>query len=126
MDSVKKIIEVEKLITAIYADEIHLYGSRPYYAQILKIIYHINLKTWKDKDLTCDNETFIEHALGSNINAVTRGLNLPRETIRRKVNELIELDYVMRVDGNLYVTQKYRKLTFEKSVLFHKKMSNLA
>jgi len=34
MDSVKKIIEVEKLITAIYADEIHLYGSRPYYAQI--------------------------------------------------------------------------------------------
>lgn len=126
MDSVKKIIEVEKLITAIYADEIHLYGSRPYYAQILKIIYHINLKTWKDKDLTCDNETFIEHALGSNINAVTRGLNLPRETIRRKVNELIELDYVMRVDGKLYVTQKYRKTTFEKSVLFHKKMSNLA
>lgn len=126
MDSVKKIIEVEKLITAIYADEIHLYGSRPYYAQILKIIYHINLKTWKDKDLTCDNETFIEHALGSNINAVTRGLNLPRETVRRKVNELIELDYVMRVDGKLYVTQKYRKTTFEKSVLFHKKMSNLA
>ncbi|MDC0899378.1 hypothetical protein OAS08_03815 [Candidatus Pelagibacter sp.] len=126
MDSVKKIIEVEKLITAIYADEVHLYGSRPYYAQILKIIYHINLKTWKDKDLTCDNETFIEHALGSNINAVTRGLNLPRETIRRKVNELIELDYVMRVDGKLYVSQKYRKPTFEKSVLFHKKMSNLA
>ncbi|WP_440912146.1 hypothetical protein [Candidatus Pelagibacter sp.] len=126
MDSVKKIIEVEKLITAIYADEIHLYGSRPYYAQILKIIYHINLKTWKDKDLICDNETFIEHALGSNINAVTRGLNLPRETVRRKVNELIELDYVMRVDGKLYVTQKYRKTTFEKSVLFHKKMSNLA
>ena len=126
MDSVKKIIEVEKLITAIYADEIHLYGSRPYYAQILKIIYHINLKTWKDKDLTCDNETFIEHALGSNINAVTRGLNLPRETVRRKVNELIELDNVMRVDGKLYVTQKYRKTTFEKSVLFHKKMSNLA
>ena len=126
MDSVKKIIEVEKLITAIYADEIHLYGSRPYYAQILKIIYHINLKTWKDKDLTCDNETFIEHALGSNINAVTRGLNLPRETVRRKVNELIELDYVIRVDGKLYVTQKYRKTTFEKSVLFHKKMSNLA
>jgi len=126
MDSVKKIIEVEKLITAIYADEMHLYGSRPYYAQILKIIYHINLKTWKDKDLTCDNETFIEHALGSNINAVTRGLNLPRETVRRKVNELIELDYVMRVDGKLYVTQNYRRPKFQKSVLFHKKMSNLA
>jgi len=125
MDSVKKIIEVEKLITAIYADEIHLYGSRPYYAQILKIIYHINLKTWKDKDLTCDNETFIEHALGSNINAVTRGLNLPRETIRRKTNELIDEKLVIRTEKGLFVTQKYRINSYKKSILFNEKLSNL-
>ena len=67
----------------------------------------------------------METALGSNINAVTRALKLPRETIRRKTNELIDDKLVIRTEKGLFVTQKYRINSYKKSVLFDEKLSNL-
>jgi len=131
MDSVEKIIKIEQLLNSIHIDDIHEFGNGSYYPQILRAIYSVNLKTWDCKNnlncqkFSCTHECFMETALGSNINAVTRALKLPRETIRRKTNELIDEKLVIRTEKGLFVTQKYRINSYKKSILFNEKLSNL-
>ena len=69
--------------------------EQSYYPQILKIISSVNLRSFKEENVVCDNHTFFVNCTWHNINAVARGLNLPRETSRRKVEELINLNWVI-------------------------------
>ena len=64
----------------------------------------------KKINVLCDDTTFPNTALGTNINAIARGLNLPRETTRRKVEELIKLNWVFKCNSELYVSQKWREI----------------
>lgn len=101
---------IEDFVATIYSTDICDFGNKSYYPQILKIISSVNLRGFKGDEIICDNDIFCNSALGTNINAVARGLNLPRETTRRKVEELIKLGWVFRCNNELYVTSKWRKL----------------
>nr|MBC8399842.1 hypothetical protein [Flavobacteriales bacterium] len=84
--------------------------GKSYYPQILKIISSVNLRSFKEENVICDNLIFINTAIGSNINAVARGLKLPRETSRRKIEELINLNWIIKKNSKLYVSQKWRTI----------------
>ena len=100
--------------------------GRTYFASESYGLHLINCKNNQNcQNFSCTDECFMETALGSNINAVTRALKLPRETIRRKTNELIDDKLVIRTEKGLFVTQKYRINSYKKSVLFDEKLSNL-
>ena len=101
---------IEDFVATIYSTDIDNFGNKSYYPAILKIISSVNLRSFKENDVLCDNNTFCNTALGTNINAIARGLNLPRETTRRKVEELIKLNWVFRCNSELYVTQKWREI----------------
>ena len=101
---------IEDFVATIYSTDIDNFGNKSYYPAILKIISSVNLRSFKENDVLCDNTTFYKTALGTNINAISRGLNLPRETTRRKVEELIKLNWVFRCNSELYVTQKWREI----------------
>ena len=101
---------IEDFVATIYSTDIDNFGNKSYYPAILKIISSVNLRSFKESDVLCDNATFCNTALGTNINAISRGLNLPRETTRRKVEELIKLNWVFRCNSELYVTQKWREI----------------
>ena len=101
---------IEDFVATIYSTDIDNFGNKSYYPAILKIISSVNLRSFKESDVLCDNTTFSNTALGTNINAIARGLNLPRETTRRKVEELIKLNWVYRCNSELYVTQKWREI----------------
>ena len=101
---------IEDFVATIYSTDIDNFGNKSYYPAILKIISSVNLRSFKESDVLCDNTTFCNTALGTNINAIARGLNLPRETTRRKVEELIKLNWVYRCNSELYVTQKWREI----------------
>ena len=103
---------IEDFVATIYSTDIYDFGNKSYYPQILKIISSVNLRGFKGDEIVCDNDIFCNSALGTNINAVARGLNLPRETTRRKVEELIKLKWVFRFNSELYVTQKWREINF--------------
>ena len=103
---------IEDFVATIYSTDICDFGNKSYYPQILKIISSVNLRSFKGDEIICDNDIFCNSALGTNINAVARGLNLPRETTRRKVEELIKLKWVFRFNSELYVTQKWREINF--------------
>jgi len=103
---------IEDFVATIYSTDIYHYGNKSHYPQILKTISSVNLRCFLGEEVTCDNDTFCSSALGSNINAIARGLDLPRETTRRKVEELIKLGWVFRCNNELYVTSKWRKLNF--------------
>ena len=103
---------IEDFVATIYSTDICDFGNKSYYPQILKIISSVNLRGFKGDEIICDNDIFCNSALGTNINAVARGLNLPRETTRRKVEELIKLKWVYRYNSELYVTQKWREINF--------------
>ena len=103
---------IEDFVATIYSTDIYDFGNKSYYPQILKIISSVNLRGFKGDEIICDNDIFCNSALGTNINAVARGLNLPRETTRRKVEELIKLKWVYRYNSELYVTQKWREINF--------------
>jgi len=103
---------IEDFVATIYSTDIYDFGNKSYYPQILKIISSVNLRGFKGDEIVCDNDIFCNSALGTNINAVARGLNLPRETTRRKVEELIKLKWVYRYNSELYVTQKWREINF--------------
>jgi len=87
---------IEDFVATIYSTDIYHYGNKSHYPQILKTISSVNLRCFLGEEVTCDNDTFCSSALGSNINAIARGLDLPRETTRRKVEELIKLGWVFR------------------------------
>ena len=103
---------IEDFVATIYSTDIYDFGNKSYYPQILKIISSVNLRGFKGDEIICDNDIFCNSALGTNINAVARGLNLPRETTRRKVEELIKLKWVYKCNSELYVTQKWREINF--------------
>ena len=103
---------IEDFVATIYSTDIYDFGNKSYYPQILKIISSVNLRGFKGDEIVCDNDIFCNSALGTNINAVARGLNLPRETTRRKVEELIKLKWVYKYNSELYVTQKWREINF--------------
>ena len=103
---------IEDFVATIYSTDICDFGNKSYYPQILKIISSVNLRGFKGDEIICDNDIFCNSALGTNINAVARGLNLPRETTRRKVEELIKLKWVYKYNSELYVTQKWREINF--------------
>ena len=103
---------IEDFVATIYSTDICDFGNKSYYPQILKIISSVNLRGFKGDEIICDNDIFCNSALGTNINAVARGLNLPRETTRRKVEELIKLKWVYKCNSELYVTQKWREINF--------------
>ena len=103
---------IEDFVATIYSTDISDFGNKSYYPQILKIISSVNLRSFKGDEIICDNDIFCNSALGTNINAVARGLNLPRETTRRKIEELIKLKWVLRYNSELYVTQKWREINF--------------
>ena len=103
---------IEDFVATIYSTDICDFGNKSYYPQILKIISSVNLRSFKGDEIICDNDIFCNSALGTNINAVARGLNLPRETTRRKVEELIKLKWVYKYNSELYVTQKWREINF--------------
>ena len=71
---------IEDFVATIYSTDIDNFGNKSYYPAILKIISSVNLRSFKDENIICDDKTFCDTALGTNINAVARGLNLPRET----------------------------------------------
>lgn len=99
---------IENFVATIYSEDIYKFGGKSYYPQILKIISSVNLRSFKEENVICDNHTFISTAIGSNINAVARGLKLPRETSRRKIEELINLNWIIKKNSKLYVSQKWR------------------
>ena len=103
---------IEDFVATIYSTDIYDFGNKSHYPQILKIISSVNLRGFKEDEIVCDNDIFCKSALGTNINAVARGLNLPRETTRRKVEELIKLKWVYKYNSELYVTQKWREINF--------------
>ena len=103
---------IEDFVATIYSTDIDNFGNKSYYPAILKIISSVNLRSFKDENIICDDKTFCDTALGTNINAVARGLNLPRETTRRKVEELIRLNWVFRCNSELYVTKNWREINY--------------
>jgi len=101
---------IENFVATIYSEDIYKFGGKSYYPQILKIISSVNLRSFKEENVICDNHTFISTAIGSNINAVARGLKLPRETSRRKIEELINLNWIIKKNSKLYVSHKWRTI----------------
>mgnify|MGYP000126398371 CR=1 FL=1 len=69
--------------------------------------------------------TPVAENLGISLVLARKPGKLPRETIRRKTNELIDDKLVIRTEKGLFVTQKYRINSYKKSVLFDEKLSNL-
>ncbi len=45
-------------------------------------------------------------SLGVNVRSIAESLEIPKETVRRKVQELIEAGWVVRQDGNLHATAR--------------------
>ena len=112
--------EIENLIATIYSNDISDFGNKSYYPQILKIVSSVNFRIF-DGDTNCSDEEFSATALGSNINSISRGLGLPRETVRRKVQELITDKKLFKKDGKLFVTKEFReKNTKNIDLLVHK------
>jgi hypothetical protein len=51
-------------------------------------------------------------SLGLNVRSIAESLAIPKETVRRKVQDLIEAGWVVRQDGNLHATARaYQDLT---------------
>lgn len=44
--------------------------------------------------------------LGTNVRSISESLGIPRETVRRKVRELLEAGWLVRPDGKLYFTAR--------------------
>jgi DNA-binding IclR family transcriptional regulator len=50
-------------------------------------------------------------SLGTNVASIAATLGIPKETVRRKISELIEAGWLVRRRGRLYLTaQAYRGL----------------
>ena len=117
--------EIENLIATIYSNDISDFGSKSYYPQILKIISSVNFRIF-DGDANCSDEDFCKQALGSNINSIARGLGLPRETVRRKVQELIKNNKIFKIDNRLFVTKEFREKNSKNIEILAQKFQKLA
>lgn len=117
--------EIENLIATIYSNDISDFGNKSYYPQILKIVSSVNFRIF-DGDTNCSDEEFSATALGSNINSISRGLGLPRETVRRKVQELITDKKLFKKDSKLFVTKEFREKNTKNIELLAHKFQKLA
>lgn len=99
---------IENFVTSIYTSDIFNFGEISFYPQILKCISSVNLKSFHGCEITCNDDTFFKESLGASINSISRGLNLPRETTRRKIVELEKLNWIIRNDSKIYVSQNWR------------------
>ena len=99
---------IENFVTSIYTSDIFNFGEISFYPQILKCNSSVNLKSFHGCEITCDDDTFFKKSLGASINSISRGLNLPRETTRRKIVELEKLNWIIRNDSKIYVSQNWR------------------
>lgn len=113
MTGLEKFKKVENFINSIYSSDIVNYGDKSFYPQILKSISSVNLEKFNGSELTCDDDTFSKQSLGASINSISRSLNIPRETIRRKVSELINLKWAFKYNSQIFVSQKWRKKNLE-------------
>lgn len=113
MTGLEKFKKVENFINSIYSSDIVNYGDKSFYPQILKSISNVNLEKFNGSELTCDDDTFSKQSLGASINSISRSLNIPRETIRRKVSELINLKWAFKYNSQIFVSQKWRKKNLE-------------
>ena len=125
MCKIKTYKEIENLIATIYSNDIIDFGNRSYHPQILKIVSSVNFRIFEGA-INCSDEEFSATALGSNINSIARGLGLPRETIRRKVQELIIDKKIFKNDGKLFVTREFREKNTKNINLLAQKFKKLA
>ena len=125
MCNTKTYKEIENLIATIYSNDISEFGNKSYYPQILKIVSSVNFRIF-DGDTNCSDEEFSATALGSNINSISRGLGLPRETVRRKVQELITDKKLFKKDSKLFVTKVFREKNMKNIELLAHKFQKLA
>ena len=58
--------------------------------------------------LTVMIKLFFETSLGASINSIARGLKLPRETTRRKIDELVKLNWIVKFKSKIYVNHIWR------------------
>ena len=117
--------EIENLIATIYSNDISDFGNKSHYPQILKIVSSVNFRIFEG-DTNCSDEEFSTNALGSNINSISRGLGLPRETVRRKVQELITDKKLFKKDSKLFVTKEFREKNIKNIELLVNKFQKLA
>ena len=116
---------IEDFVTSIYVKDIDNYGEKSFYPQILKSVSSVNLRKFKGHELTCNDITFSSCSLGASINSISRGLNLPRETIRRKILELIKLEWLYRHNSQIYVSQKWRVKNLENNLVLIRTLKKL-
>jgi hypothetical protein len=71
---------------------------------------HPEFKTRRQRDMLGD-EIGVFPSLGTNVRSIAASIGVPRESVRRKVLELIALAWVVRRGRNLLITnQGYRQL----------------
>ncbi|WP_440643146.1 hypothetical protein [Candidatus Pelagibacter sp. HIMB123] len=117
---------IEDLVTSIYTKDISDFGDRSYYPQILKLVSRINLKNFTNENLICENEVFCSTSNGASINLISRSLGLPRETVRRKVSELIKLNWLVRDNLKIYVSKEWRKKNLKNNEIILKELIELS
>ena len=90
------------------------------------MVSRINLKNFTNENLICENEVFCSTSNGASINLISRSLGLPRETVRRKVSELIKLNWLIRENSKIYVSQEWRKKNLENNEIILKELIELS
>lgn len=117
---------VENLIALIYTNDIYNFGEKSFYPQILKTVSSVNLRQFTDEELNCEDDTFSKKSLGASINSVARSLRLPRETVRRKISELIELKWLFRSNSQIYVSKNWRIKNLQNSETLIRKIKSIS
>jgi hypothetical protein len=98
------------------------------------ILLVVNLRSTEHPDFRASTKDgLLNHAdpvfpsLGTNVRSLSESLNIPRETARRKVAELIETGWLARRGSSLHYTrQAFRQLTPIREALGALALSNFA
>jgi len=76
-----------------------------------------NLEKFRIKELKKLNDKDIEKKFNpTSINYISRSLDVPRETIRRKILTLVDNSELIRNDGGLFVSEKWIKKNIDKII----------
>ena len=117
---------VEDFVASIYTSDIFNFGERSFYPQILKCISSVNLRSFDHAEINCDDETFFETSLGASINSIARGLKLPRETTRRKIDELVKLNWIVKFKSKIYVSHIWRTENLKHNEFIFRQINKLS
>ena len=117
---------VEDFVASIYTSDIFNFGERSFYPQILKCISSVNLRSFDHAEINCDDKTFFETSLGASINSIARGLKLPRETTRRKIDELVKLNWIVKFKSKIYVGQIWRTENLKHNEFIFRQINKLS